>query len=84
MISLIETIERNKNEIYVRGVMEDVIEIYPAKLQEPPEYAPALCEATFVLDEDEVLPEGGDDLLDYLNKLHLDWKIVDNIDYDFE
>jgi len=84
MISLIETIERNGNEIYVRGVMEDAIEIYPATLQDPPEYGPAFCEATFVLDDDEILPEGGDALLDYINELYLDWQIVDNSDdYDY-
>jgi hypothetical protein len=81
MISAIETFQQNENKIYVRGVIEDVIEIYPATLQDPPEYGPALCEASFELDEDELIPEGDDALLDYLNQLYLDWRIIDNSDY---
>jgi hypothetical protein len=81
MISVIETFQQNENQIYVRGIVEDVIEIYPATLQDPAEYGPALCEASFELDEDEILPEGEDDLLDYINELYLDWKIIDTSDY---
>ena len=81
MISVIETFEQNENRIYVRGIVEDVIEIYPATLEDPPEYGPALCEASFELDEDEILPESEDALLDYINELYLDWKIIDNSDY---
>ena len=81
MISAIETFQQNENKIYVRGIVEDVIEIYPATLQDPPEYGPALCEASFELDEDELIPEGDDALLDYLNQLYLDWRIIDNSDY---
>jgi hypothetical protein len=80
MISVIETFQQNENEIYVRGIVEDVIEIYPATLYDPPEYGPALCEASFELDEDEVIPKDEDALLDYLNELYLDWKIVDTSD----
>ena len=81
MISVIETFQQKENRIYVRGIVEDVIEIYPATLQDPPEYGPALCEASFELDEDELIPEGEDALLDYLNELYLDWRIIDNSDY---
>ena len=81
MISVIETFQQNENRIYVRGIVEDVIEIYPATLQDPAEYGPALCEASFELDEDELIPEGEDALLDYLNELYLDWKIIDISDY---
>jgi len=81
MISVIETFQQNENHIYVRGIVEDVIEIYPATQQDPPEYGPALCEASFELDEGELLPEGEDALLDYLNELYLDWRIVDTSDY---
>ena len=81
MISVIETFQQNENRIYVRGIVEDVIEIYPATLQDPPEYGPALCEASFVLDEDEIVPEGEDALLDYINELYLDWRIIDTSDY---
>ena len=81
MISLIETFQKNENQIYVRAIVEDMIEIYPATQYDPPEYGPALCEARFELDEDELLPEGEDALLDYLDELDLDWKVLDNSDY---
>ena len=81
MISVIETFQKNENRIYVRGIVEDVIEIYPATQQDPPEYGPAFCEASFELDEDEIIPEGEDALLDYLNELYLDWKIIDISDH---
>ena len=81
MISVIETFQKNENRIYVRGIVEDVIEIYPATLQDPAEYGPALCEASFELNEDEILPEDEDALLDYINELYLDWKIIDISDY---
>jgi hypothetical protein len=59
MISVIETFQQNENRIYVRGIVEDVIEIYPATLQDPAEYGPALCEASFELDEDELSESSG-------------------------
>lgn len=81
MISVIETFQQNKNQIYVRAIVEDMIEIYPATQYDPPEYGPSLCESNFELDEDELLPEGEDALIDYLNELNLDWKIIDTSDY---
>ena len=83
MISLIETFQKNENQIYVRAIVEDMIEIYPATQYDPPEYGPALCEASFELDEYELLPQGEDALIDYLNGLDLNWKIIDTSDYNF-
>jgi len=80
MISVIETFQQNKNRIYVRVIVEDMIEVYPASLYDPPEYGPALCETTFELDEDELLPENEDALIEYLEKLDLEWNLVDNSD----
>jgi hypothetical protein len=81
MISVIETFQQDENRIYVRAIVEDIIEIYPTTQYDPPEYGPALCETSFELDEDELLPEGEDALLDYLNELYLDWRIIDTSDY---
>ena len=81
MISVIETLEQNKNEVFVRAIVEDMIEIYPASLYDPPEYGPALCEASFELDENEIIPESEDALIEYLEKLDLEWIPVDNSDY---
>lgn len=77
MISLIETVQVNKNTIFVRAVVEDMIQIYPATECDPPEYGPAVCETEFELNEDEVLPENDEELIDYLNELSLDWLVLD-------
>jgi hypothetical protein len=37
MISLIETVQVNKNTVFVRAVVEDMVEIYPATEYDPPE-----------------------------------------------
>lgn len=81
MISVIETIQKTENEVFVRAIVEDMVQTYPSTLYDPSEYGPAVCEATFELEEDELLPNGEDALVDYLNKLDLDWQIVDNGDY---
>lgn len=77
MISLIETVQVNKNTVFVRAVVEDMVEIYPATQYDPPEYGPAVCETEFELNEDEVLPENDEELIDYLNELSLDWLVLD-------
>lgn len=84
MISVIETIQKTDNEVFVRAIVEDMVQTYPATLYDPPEYGPAVCEATFELDKDELLPNDEDNLVDYLNSLDLDWEIVDNSDYYFD
>ena len=81
MISVIETIEKTENKVFVRAIVEDMVQVYPATLYDPPEYGPAVCEASFELEENELLPNGEDTLIDYLNDLDLNWQIVDNSDY---
>jgi len=68
MISLIETFQQNKNSVYVRAVLEDMVQVYPS---------------SFIFDEDEILPENEEELIDYLDGLDLDWKIVDTSDCSF-
>jgi hypothetical protein len=81
MISVIETIQKTENKVFVRAIVEDMIQVYPATLQDPPEYGPAVCESSFQLEENELLPNGEDALIDYLNQLDLNWQIIDNSDY---
>lgn len=47
----------------------------------PPEYGPALCEACFSLEEDDVLPNNEPELIQFLEALDLTWDLVDNSDY---
>lgn len=84
MISVIETIQKTENKVFVRAIVEDMIQVYPATFQDPPEYGPAVCESSFRLEENELLPNGEDALIDYLNQLDLNWQIIDNSDYYFD
>lgn len=76
MISLIYQIQQNSDEVYVQAVVEDMVQTHAQTYYDPPEYGPALCEATFCLDEDEVLPSDEDSIIDYLESLDLEWKVI--------
>mgnify|MGYP006281990993 CR=1 FL=1 len=82
MISLIETIHQTENEVFVRAIVEDMIEVHPPTMEDPAEYGPAVCEATFELSEDDVLPEDEDELMSYLDSLDLDWNVLSK-DWDY-
>jgi hypothetical protein len=81
MITLIYNLEQKDDCVNVKAIVEDCVEIYPATNIDPAEYGPALCETTFYLDEDETLPKDEEDLIDYLENLNLDWKVLPR-DYD--
>lgn len=76
MISLIYDIHKKDNEVFVKAIVEDAVLVYPATNLDPEEYGPALCEATFELEENEILPSDDDQLIDYLEKLNLDWEVI--------
>lgn len=78
MILQIETVYQEENEVFVRAVVEDAVIAYPQTMESPAEFRPAMCEATFCLDEEHTLPEDEDDLVFYLEDLDLDWKVVDD------
>lgn len=82
MISAIETIQQTEKEVFVRAIVEDMVQVYPATMEEPAEYGPAVCEATFELYEDDVLPENEEELIDYLNDLDLEWNVLSK-DWDY-
>ena len=77
----IETIYSDEDVIYVCAVVDDVVQTYAQTYDEPAEYGPALCEASFTLDEDEILPDNEQELIQFLDNLDLDWKVVDTSDY---
>lgn len=81
MISLIETIHQDGTEVFVRAIVEDMVVLYSQTMESPAEYGPAMCETSFSLNEDEVLPEEDDELIDYLNSLDLNWNIDDDWSY---
>lgn len=77
----IETIKKSDTDdsVYVTAVVEDSILVYPQTYHDPAEYGPALCEASFYLGED-ILPEDETEIVDYLESLDLEWKVLDNSD----
>ncbi len=82
MIKSIESIHQSEDRtVYVSAVIEDAVEVYGQTLYDPPEYGPALCEASFELDEDEILPDNEHELLQFLEDLDLTWDLVDITDY---
>jgi hypothetical protein len=83
MITLIYNIEKIDDRVTVEAVVEDAVQTYSATLYDPPEYGPALCTASFCLDEDEILPSDDEQLIDYLEQMNLDWEPIKN-DNDFE
>jgi len=67
--------------VNVNAIIEDMVVIIPQTYNYPAEYGSALCEASFELDEDETLPDKESDLIQFLEKLNLDWIIIDTSDY---
>ncbi len=67
--------------VYVTALVDNVVLTYSQTLYDPPEYGSALCEASFSLDEDEVLPDDENELINFVDKLDLEWNMVDNSDY---
>lgn len=83
MITLIYDIQQENDFVTVKAVVEDMVLIYPATNSDPEEYGPALCEASFNLEENELLPKDDDQLIDYLESLNLDWNIIPKDEYEY-
>lgn len=82
MITLIYDIFKEDDKVTVKAVVEDVVQTYAATLYDPPEYGPALCEASFELDENEILPTDDEQMIEYLEKMDLDWEPIKNDDFE--
>ena len=67
--------------VTVTAIVEDSILVHDQTLYDPPEFGPGLCEASFELDEEEMLPDNEYDLIQYLEKLDLDWILIDTSVY---
>lgn len=76
----IESIYCEDDTVYVTAVVDDMVQVYTQTYYEPAEYGPALCEASFTLD-DEVLPEDEKELIELLENYDLEWSLVDCSDY---
>lgn len=77
----IEDTSIDGSDVTVTAVVEDMRLLYRATYYEPEEWAPALCSATFQLDEGEQIPLDEDGFCSYLDSLDLYWQLVDTSDY---
>ena len=80
-ILVIEDTFIDGSNVTVTAVVEDMRLLYRASRYEPEEWAPALCSATFQLDEGEQIPLDEDGFCSYLDSLDLYWQLVDTSDY---
>ena len=68
------------SNVTVTAVVDEMRLLYRATHYEPEEWAPALCTATFQLDEGEQIPLDEDGFCSYLDHLDLYWQLVDTTD----
>jgi hypothetical protein len=80
----IETFYIEDGYVNVIAVVEDMKLLYNQTIDDPPEYVPALCEASFEIDSESLDEVVSSDvlLIEYLESLDLDWEVVDTDDYD--
>jgi hypothetical protein len=64
------------NDVTVTAVVDDMRLIRKSTHLDPDEYAPALCRASFELDEGEQIPLDEDGFCDYLAKLDPNWELL--------
>lgn len=81
MITLIYNLQQDEDRVTVTAVVEDARVVFPATRFEPEEYGPALCEASFYLDEGELLPKDDEELISYLENMNLDWEVISMDEY---
>lgn len=67
--------------VTVTAVVEDMRLLYKATRDEPAEWAPALCTASFEMADDESIPLDESNFCTFLDRLDLDWALVDTSDY---
>lgn len=82
MIMSIFDVEQESDYVTITALIEDADVVYPQTYLDPPEYGPAMCKASFYIDENEILPEDENKLIDYLEDLNLDWKVLPK-DWDY-
>ena len=80
----IETFYIEDGYVNVMAVVEDMKLLYNQTIDDPQEYAHALCEASFEVDSESLDEVSESDvlLIEYLEGLDLDCEVVDNSDYD--
>jgi len=78
MITHITSLEAKENNAYtIQAVVQESHCISAATYFEPAEYGDGLCEASFILADDESLPSDEAKLRDFVDALELSWVPVD-------
>jgi hypothetical protein len=77
-VLVVEDIIIREDYVTVVAMVEDARILYQQDLISPAEYCPALCQASFYVDEDEQIPTDEGSFIDYLNELDLDWQLLPN------
>lgn len=70
--------------VTVTAVVEDMRLLHKATRDDPEEWAPALCSASFEMADDESIPLDEDNFCTFLDALDLNWELVDISDYYLE
>ena len=79
MITQVTHLKSLPNNVYhVEAIVEASHCVHPATRLDPAEYADGLCQASFILADDESIPSDQDELCDFLDALELEWHPVDN------
>ena len=80
----IKSIYQDGEIIHVTAMIEDAVQTRSQTYYDPAEYGPALCGASFAIDDEElkelVLPDNDLEIIEFLEKLDLEWNPVDNSD----
>lgn len=71
-----ENYDEDYKQFYVKAIVEDMALEYMGDYWNPPEYGPAVCEANFILEKEELLPHDPNNLIEFIEALELDWELV--------
>jgi hypothetical protein len=76
VLSIEETLV-DKTRVTVTAMVDDVYLLHHQTIDSPAEYAPALCTASFEMEEDEQIPLDENNFCKYLEELCLEWQLVE-------
>ena len=80
----IEETTIDDRRVTVTAMVEDMRLLYRATRYDPEEWCPALCTASFELDEDTQIPVDEDEFCTYLDSQDLEWQLVDTSDWNLD
>ena len=69
--------DETSETLYLVGLVDDSVQVYPGSHLEPPQFAAGICEAAcfYPLDEDEK-PPTEQDVYNYISGRSIDWTLI--------